>query len=198
MYAIAVLAILILYVWVCFGIGWFVYRKGEKLKFVNRWLLVSAVVVAYNYPLANYVLPPIFAMDRYCETAGLHLYKSPEQWKQENLAEITTITDDKETVRTKPINGTIYEVHKLNSRIARDSIKTPTESKYVHRYLEILVDLQRNEILVEKIDFDLHVPQLYGKSSCFERTGRSNSTEQGRKYLHYQKAYKNINTTTKD
>ena len=194
MYGLIVLGIFLLYVAGCIGAAWLTVWLGRKYGWKLPWLWGFVVLVVYNVPVGQYVLPPIIALDQYCEQqAGFWLYKTPEQWQVENpgVAETLTVDGSNEQDR-KVAEGKVIRVVHLNQRFDWVIEFNSTETKHVHEHLQKIVDLGNGEVLGKKIDFFATASPLYVTETCFRKDERGRWQAEGKSLSKYIVQFKNL------
>ncbi|MFH0784979.1 MAG: hypothetical protein V2B20_23905 [Pseudomonadota bacterium] len=149
MMAIAVLGTLFLYGWLSFGVVWLVVRWAKKRgRSQVRWGIMAGLTM-YHLVFWDF-LPTLIVYKYYCATkAGFWVYKTPEQWKEENPGVAETLTWRKMSPDYKA-PGLKYGF-RLNERIVWSN--KATESSFVSVGLseDLIVDLKNNETLIKRI-----------------------------------------------
>lgn len=151
-----------LYLLISIGVvkGAVVYARKSG-KSAIRWGLGAALVM-YLIPFWDWI--PTVAMHRYyCATeAGFWVYKTPEQWKQENPGVMETLVSSSsdahypnwpdEDWRGKKISG----INQRFGMLHNDHLRNPAEGELfvnVWRWQIDVLDKQTGEVLARQIDF---------------------------------------------
>jgi len=146
-----------LYLLISIGVvkGALVYARKSG-KSAIRWGFGAALVM-YLIPFWDWI--PTVAMHRYyCETeAGFWIYKTPEQWKQENPGVLEALVvnkgwpsrhEEREGGHTKIDTALLNE--RFNIVVMQQDV---TSFLSIIRRKEELLDLRTNEILASYVDF---------------------------------------------
>ncbi|PHS26636.1 MAG: hypothetical protein COA83_02890 [Methylophaga sp.] len=136
------------------GIG----RTQAQRRGYKRWHggLLAALIM---YNLVFWDLIPVYAVHAYqCKNnAGFTVYKTLEQWKQENPGVADTLIPIKNSPSTKTDKTTRYQ---LNQRFAWDTTYTKIWN-VVRKTDERIIDTETGEVLAQYIDFSASVGRLY-------------------------------------
>jgi hypothetical protein len=132
---------------------WIVVRVASWARKTNRnaslWSGVTAVIL-YNLVLWDW-LPTTQLQRYYCNRdAGLWVYTSPAEWKENNPESATSQTDPKPLASVE--HSGIRHVYRLNDRIAWIHDRS-TIWPEVRRHERTIVDTQTQHVLVREIYF---------------------------------------------
>ncbi|PHS67780.1 MAG: hypothetical protein COB23_10180 [Methylophaga sp.] len=170
------LVIFAVYLLVSFGVIHFGIKQARKRGF-KGWLggLLAAFVM---YSLVFWDLIPVYLIHDYqCENnAGFTVYKTLDEWKQENLGVAEILIPIENSSPKKMGKTTRYQ---LNQRFAWDI----TYSKIWHivrKVDERIIDIETGYVLVQYIDFSASVSGLYNanKLSDYKLWFEAGSCEQ--------------------
>lgn len=175
MYGLVVIGIALLYIAFCLCISiaigrWLGKRKGEG----KGWLWGVAILLLINIPVLYETAVPAIAKPFYCEGAGFWLYKTPEQWKTENLGVAETLIRDGEQVDGKLADGRYGRVFHLNQRFDWQITGKSRWNNIVSKE-ELVLDRQTGEVMARKIDhgWNLRRPlRIAGAGTCFKKDER--------------------------
>ncbi len=154
MIALAILFFLALYLLISIGMIWLVTRwAGKRGRSKWRWGLFAAFVM---YNLVFWDLIPTYVVYKYYAhtKAGFWVYKTPEQWKEENpgVAETLTWKDMPDDYKgSGKFAG--YEGYKLNERILwlGKGVRNSSNSLIpVGISEDLIIDSMTGKILVKK------------------------------------------------
>jgi hypothetical protein len=111
---------------------------------------VSVFIVMYMIPFWDWY-PTVRAHKHYCEAeAGLKIYKTPEQWDKENPGVLEGLVAYKKTEKAN-INGRVAD--KVNDHFGSVVSKTRVGEYPVNRRSILIIDIDKNEKLVEQVNF---------------------------------------------
>ncbi|MFH0784977.1 MAG: hypothetical protein V2B20_23895 [Pseudomonadota bacterium] len=149
MMAIAILGTLFLYGWLSFGVVWLVVRWAKKRgRNPVRWGIMAGLIM-YHLVFWDF-LPTLIVYKYYCATkAGFWVYKTPEQWKEENPGVAETLTW-KEMSPKYEAPG-VVRGRKYNDRIIW--VRKEKESSVVAVGIseDLIIDLKSIETLVRQV-----------------------------------------------
>lgn len=115
-----------------------------------------AVFVMYNLVFWDFI-PTLVAHKYYCETqAGFWVYKTPEQWRQENLGVAETLTrkEPADEYKIEKVGNGVSTTYAINQRIKvlnRVTHATPLLNE--RRNEALLIDGKTNLVLTRKVSF---------------------------------------------
>ncbi|MBE0654646.1 MAG: hypothetical protein IH594_12655 [Bacteroidales bacterium] len=149
MTALAIIAGFLVYLAVSFTVVVMVVIWAKKRG--RRPWLWGLFAALFMYNLVFWDLIPTYVVFKYkCYTeSGFWVYKTPEQWKEENpgVAETLTWSDKLENFQSLGIT----RGYKLNERIAWVFIEHPTPIIPITTQQEMIIDLRSNEPLVKRV-----------------------------------------------
>ncbi|MBN1956656.1 MAG: hypothetical protein JXQ81_06645 [Desulfuromonadales bacterium] len=174
--------LLVTIVVVRFTIRW-ARRNGRGVK---RWAVV-AVFVMYN--LVFWDLIPTYVLYKYyCTTkAGFWVYKTPEEWKNENPGVAETL-NRAHSHSFQNSDGSIGM--KLNERFTRLQKARTTTLLPVTLYDASIIDVKNNEVLVERISIGAGYPA--GKGFIRFWTNINSCVPENNKLDAYTIAYRDL------
>ncbi|MDP3088510.1 MAG: hypothetical protein Q8M99_10040 [Methylotenera sp.] len=152
---LVIILALALYIAISMGIiAWAVSYAKKQGKSAKRW--------GWGAALAMYMLvfwdwiPTVVVHKYYCATeAGYWVYKTPEQWKQENLGVMEGLVASKIPVRVshEGDENSWTDAEMLNQRIKMVSKRNGKLFLHRWRWEGEWIDSQNNEVLARYIDF---------------------------------------------
>jgi len=150
MIGLVVLTVLGLYVYAVYIV---VRKYTRKAREAGRpgWHYGLPAFLAMYLPVFWDHIPTLVVHQYQCmNNAGLTVYKTPEQWKSENLwvYEHLTPLDDIKTYR-----GDGFTYYKLNERFNWETHWKPLTLGLVYKDVDRVVDSKTGEILIERRDF---------------------------------------------
>ena len=148
MAAIAVLFFISIYLFISCGVIALAVRlAGRWGRSKKLWGIVAALIM---YHLVFWDLIPNYLLFNYYvhTRSGFWVYKTPEQWKEENPGVAETLTWSKDIIRYKPPG--YHSGIKLNERIASLLRKESTPLLPVWTSNNILMDIQTGQVLVKR------------------------------------------------
>lgn len=153
MIGLLVLLFLILYLWLSKVVIRITARWAKDSgRNPTYWALIAGLGM---FLLMFWDLIPTHVQHRYyCATeGGLTVYKTLEQWKDENpgISETLTLIKNPERITT---GNTVRRV--LNQRFARDTV-TEMHPLHLRERNERIVDIKTGEILARYVNFDTDV-----------------------------------------
>ncbi len=171
MFGLAVIGIGLLYILLCIFAVWLTIKKTKKHSSQKRLLFGIGMLLAYNAPLGYYILPPMIAKPVYCQQSGFWLYKTPEQWKQENPGVAETLTLDGEQVNRVLGERKSERVWHLNERFDWRIVYSG-QGYRVSQELQTVEDRKTGEVMAKRIDYFAHASPLYAPRTCFRKEER--------------------------
>lgn len=149
MIGLSILAALFVYGWISFGVVWWVVKWAKKRgRSPVRWGIMAGLIM-YHLVFWDF-LPTLIVYKYYCATkAGFWVYKTPEQWKEENPGVAETLTW-KERSQHYEAPG-ITDGYQYNERIIwiRKEAETPILPVKLTEYQ--IIDQNNKEVLVKRI-----------------------------------------------
>jgi hypothetical protein len=137
--------------------------------------------------------------------AGLTVYKTPEQWIEEN-PEIAKSISPREEVKT--FFGDGYYYYKLNQRLNWEIHKRRLPMGLVYENTDKIIDSKNNEVLVVQTDYDTNINNPYIGNADFRdykiwlwlpTCSRGNSESKwhfnAKNFSEYLNKYKNLKSS---
>lgn len=131
----------------------FSYRISFKAtKSKKKSYAIASIFFLVMYLIPFWDLIPTLVMHKYyCSTqAGFWVYKTPEEWSQENPGVINKLHPYKTRI---PLNLPVGNVYQINDRFG--SISSIEKISYfpIRKSLLIILDIETKEKIYEKINF---------------------------------------------
>ncbi len=132
--------------------------RGAKKRGKSLWLWgIGAALVMYLIPFWDWI-PTVVAHKYYCSTeAGFWVYKTPQQWKAENLGEFENLTSfiTKNSAPSER-NGDMEnytDTYFLNQRFTWIVKHNGKFFPNLWRHEQEVIDIKTNEVLARYVDF---------------------------------------------
>jgi amino acid transporter len=149
MIGLAFLFVLLVYLLISLGVIAYVVRKAKERGIAGWKWGVPAAFVMYLIVFWDHI-PTLIAHKYYCDKeAGFFVYKTLEEWKQENpgVAEMLTYEDKvKSSIEDDKV------IYYLNERFDYISIRAPVFLSIKQRKYKV-IDKLKNDVLAEYIDY---------------------------------------------
>ncbi|MGD2172082.1 MAG: hypothetical protein PVJ78_07305 [Gammaproteobacteria bacterium] len=185
MFGLMVFGVFALYVVFCIALMVVTHRLGQRYEWKYKWAWVFLVFLLFNTPVASVVLPPMLAIHSYCEESGFRLYKSPEQWKQENPGVAQTLNIDGSQVNKRIDKDKVQRIFHLNERFDWVIEASATDTSGVARDTQTIVDRKNGEVMAERIDFNADAYPLYTSRTCLDRRYTKRWQQEGNTFQQY-------------
>lgn len=144
-----------LYLGMAIGVVLWAMNYAKKHgKSAKRWGWTAALVM-YLIPFWDW-LPTVAAHKYYCATqAGFWVYKTPEQWKQENPGVMEGLVANKDAPLTRQgEKGGFTDTYFLNQRINKIVKEYRASSVLpIYRLEREIIDTRTNKVLARYVDF---------------------------------------------
>jgi HSP90 family molecular chaperone len=149
MLGLAFLFVFLIYLLISIGVIAYTVRKAKERGIAGWKWGVPAALFMYLIVFWDHI-PTLIAHEYYCDKeAGFKVYKTLEQWKEENPGVAETLTyEDKVSSQTEG-NKTIYY---MNERFDSVTTRTPVFLSVKERKYQI-IDKLKNDVLAEYIDY---------------------------------------------
>lgn len=172
----------------CYLVVRHVVKKTKRYNSSRLYRGITAFFI-FNIPLGLFVIPGVFALPYYCENeAGIWLYKTPGQWREENPSIAETLSWKQNSARkvVKPEGGGIIKTYYLNERFDWIVSERPVFLTLT-RHVNTIVDRQSKEVLAKKVEFSrMGIVPMWGKGDCYLQTGKARWTIAGRTFIEYK------------
>lgn len=154
-----------LYLLISIGVVvWAVSYAKKAGKSAKKWGWGAALVM-WLIPFWDW-LPTVAVHQYYCATeSGFWVYKTPEQWKQENPGVKLTLAGRYNS--TQKVDGGFIQVQRLNQRfdwVVKRHYRAPLLR--IDQDEELLIDRDKKEVLQRYVDFSMGYgnPMTHGSS----------------------------------
>lgn len=179
MIAILMVAI-VLYILISLGmVVWIIRRAKRTGRSAIRWGLGAALIL-YMIPFWDWI-PTVATHHYYCaKDSGLWVYKSLEEWKQENPGVLEMLVERKGAPITRLGDTKDYsDTYSLNQRISKITRRTGPLPINQWRWEQQVVDEETKEVLALSVDYSSGNGNIGGEPPIrfwLQRAGCSDSS----------------------
>lgn len=159
----------------------------------HAWLWGVMIFFVINIPLINKTLLPMAMKPYYCQEAGFTLYKTPEQWMQENPGVAGTLIrpDKPDDEQIKDAQGRNVHVTHLNQHFY---LRTRVELKWnnIREIIHTVVDVKTQEVMAKRVNYSWSLPSPFrGGPSCSADDVNRNNTWiiNGKSFSKYKRKF---------
>ncbi len=197
MYGLIMLVGFIVYCLLCYGFVRVIAAIPPRGRRGRRWLYGLVAFLVFNAPLGYQFVPAMIKQSYLCRTeAGFELYKTPQQWRQENPIASKTLAAyaDVRQENRRIAEGHSQRIFHLNERFDW-VIDLRWVAKNLVREEQTVVDIATGEVMARRMDFAQQGIGFLGGgtvSDCFRKDDRARWLVDGEAFYSIYLKFKDI------